>query len=169
MAYSSLWCTLNACLQVPVLHRDVSVYKSFCLHLRCLPTVYSLCCTYTYPSIRDLCCTWKCLSSRACAALVHVCLRELCAAPVLVCLPEFCAAPGTCLPTRVLVSACCGFFRNRFVCFSCFDPSSKHRNKSKNIFLGFTKQTEKQPKQNVFQFFSVQSENIFRLFRGHPS
>jgi hypothetical protein len=31
------------------------------------------------------------------------------------------------------------------------------------------KQTETQPKQIEFRFFSVQTENIFCLFRGHPS
>ncbi len=99
MAYSSLWCTWTVCLQEPVLHRDVSVYKSFCVHLRCLS---SLCCTYSCPSIRALCCTWKCLSSRACAAFVHFCLPELCSAPVLVCsLQEFCTAPG-----RVCLQEC---------------------------------------------------------------
>ncbi len=65
MAYSSLWCTWTVCLREPVLHRDVSaclqellcapevsvkymepvlhlcvsVYKSFCVHLRCLSTI----------------------------------------------------------------------------------------------------------------------------------
>ena len=29
MAYSSLWCTWTVCLQEPVLHQDMSVYKSF--------------------------------------------------------------------------------------------------------------------------------------------
>jgi hypothetical protein len=33
---------------------------------------------------------------------------------------------------------------------------------------GFVKQTEKLPKQIEFQFFKVQTENIFFLFRGHP-
>ncbi len=31
------------------------------------------------------------------------------------------------------------------------------------------KQTETQPKQIEFRFFSVQTENISCLFRGHPS
>ncbi len=39
MCYSSLWCTWTVCLQKPVLHRDVSVYKSFCVHPRCLSTL----------------------------------------------------------------------------------------------------------------------------------
>jgi hypothetical protein len=30
------------------------------------------------------------------------------------------------------------------------------------------KQTETQPKQIEFRFFSVRTENIFCLFRGHP-
>ncbi len=39
MAYSSLWCAWTVCLQEQVLHRDVSVYESFCVHLRCLSSV----------------------------------------------------------------------------------------------------------------------------------
>jgi hypothetical protein len=58
MACSSLWCTWTVCLQEPVLHRDVSVYKSFCVHLRCLS---------------NMC--------RACAALMRVCLQELFCSP----------------------------------------------------------------------------------------
>jgi hypothetical protein len=55
------------------------------------------------------------------------------------------------------------------VCFGCFDTCSKHRNKPKKIFFGFVKQTETQPKQTEFWFFLVQTENIFFLFRGHPT
>jgi hypothetical protein len=47
------------------------------------------------------------------------------------------------------------------VCFGCFDTGPKHRNKPKQTeknFFGFAKQTEKQPKQIVFRFVSVQSE-----------
>jgi hypothetical protein len=39
MCYSSLWCTWTVCLQKPVLHRYVSVYKSFRVHPRCLSTL----------------------------------------------------------------------------------------------------------------------------------
>ncbi len=53
------------------------------------------------------------------------------------------------------------FSKQFFYCFGCFDTCSKHRNKPKNSFFGFTKQTEKQPKEIVFRFFSVQTENIF--------
>jgi hypothetical protein len=127
-------------------------------------------------------CTWKCMSSITCAALVRVCLPELCAArpaPKLVCLQEFCAAPrrvylqesSVCYTLRSIVYnffVCFGFFQNKFVCFGCSDTCSKHRNKPKKKIFGFTKQTEKQPKQIVFRFFSVQTKNIFCLFRGHP-
>jgi hypothetical protein len=45
---------------------------------------------------------------------------------------------------------------------------SKHRNKPKKLFIGFAKQTEKQPKQVEFRFVLVQTEILFCLFRGHP-
>jgi hypothetical protein len=44
MAYSSLWCTWTVCLQEPVLHRDMSAYRSFCVHLRCMSTSYCKAC-----------------------------------------------------------------------------------------------------------------------------
>ncbi len=100
-----------ACLQQLVVHLDClstrasaaprrSVYKSFCVHLRCPSNIWSLCCTYAclstraflytwgvclqYRACAALICAWKCLSSRACAAFVHFCLPELCSASVLV-------------------------------------------------------------------------------------
>ncbi len=39
VVHSSLWCTWTVCPQEPVLHRNVSVCKSFCVHLRCLSTI----------------------------------------------------------------------------------------------------------------------------------
>jgi hypothetical protein len=36
------------------------------------------------------------------------------------------------------------------------------------MFFGFTKQTEKQPKQIEFRFVLVQTEKNIWLFRGHP-
>jgi hypothetical protein len=65
-----------------------------------------------------------------------------------------------------------GLFRNRSVCFGCFDIDPKHRNdrnKPKKYFIGFAKQTEKQPKQVEFRFVSIRTENLFCLFRGHPT
>jgi hypothetical protein len=46
-----------------------------------------------------------------------------------------------------------------------------NRNKPKKLFtgIGFVKQTEKQPKQVEFRFVAVRTENLFCLFRGHPS
>jgi hypothetical protein len=46
-----------------------------------------------------------------------------------------------------VVSVCLGLFRNSsvyflFFYFSCFDISSKHRNKLKSFVFGFTKQAE---------------------------
>ncbi len=158
-----LWCAPEVSVDYiePVLHLCVSVCKIFVLHLK-VSVFKSLCCT--------------------CSMCMSV-YPELCAAPLLICLQEFCAAPGrVCLQTRVqcmlyleehsshtFFVVCFVFFRNRFVCFGCFDTCSKHRNKPKNIFFSFMKQTEKQPKQIVFRFFSVKIENIFCLFRGHPT
>jgi hypothetical protein len=62
-----------------------------------------------------------------------------------------------------------GLFRNRCVCFGCFETDPKHRNKPKKCFISFAKQTEKQPKQIEFRFVSVRTENFFCLFRGHPN
>jgi hypothetical protein len=62
-----------------------------------------------------------------------------------------------------------GLFLNRSVCFGCLDIDPKHRNKPKKYFIGFAKQTEKQPKQVEFRFVSVRNEKLFCLFRGHPS
>ncbi len=56
------------------------------------------------------------------------------------------------------------FFLFVSVCFETGVFLSKQRNKQKNLYFGF-KQTEKQP----IWFFSVQTENMFCLFRGHPS
>ncbi len=64
---------------------------------------------------------------------------------------------------------CFGSFRNSSVCFGCFDINSKHRNKPKIFFFGFTKQTETNAKQILFRFVSVRTENIFFSFRGHPT
>ncbi len=64
---------------------------------------------------------------------------------------------------------CFGSFRNSSVCFGCFDKGSKHRNKPKNFFFGFTKQTETNAKQILFRFVSVHTEKFFFSFRGHPN
>jgi hypothetical protein len=45
-----------------------------------------------------------------------------------------------------------GLFRNRYVCFGCFQTGPKQQNKPKKYIFGFTKQTEKQPKQIEFRF-----------------
>ncbi len=64
---------------------------------------------------------------------------------------------------------CFGLFRNSSVCFGCFDKGSKHRNKPKIFFVGFTKQTETNAKQILFRFVSVPTEIFFCSFRGHPT
>jgi hypothetical protein len=64
---------------------------------------------------------------------------------------------------------CFGSFRNSSVCFGCFDKGSKHRNKPKFFFFGFTKQTETNAKQILFRFVSVRTEKFYFSFRGHPS
>ncbi len=115
----------------------------------------------------NLCCTCACLSTKALCCTCLSVLQEFCAAPGHVYLQE----SSVCYTLRSIVEIFFvgfGFFRNKFVCFGCFDTCSKHRNKPKKKFFGFTKQTEKQPKQILFRFFSVQTENIFCLFRGHP-
>ncbi len=63
-----------------------------------------------------------------------------------------------------IVSVCLGLFRNSFVCFSCFEIGSKHRNKPKLFVFGFTKQNEAQPKQILFRF---EPNFCCCLFRGH--
>jgi hypothetical protein len=65
-----------------------------------------------------------------------------------------------------------GLFRNRSVCFGCFETGPKHRNKPKQtekIVIGFAKQTENEPKQIEFRFVSVRTEKKICLFRGHPT
>jgi hypothetical protein len=61
-----------------------------------------------------------------------------------------------------------GLFRNRSVCFGCFETGPKHRNKPKKIVIGFAKQPENEPKQIEFRFVSVRTEKKICLFRGHP-
>ncbi len=54
-----------------------------------------------------------------------------------------------------IYSVCFGLFRENSVCFGCFDTDPKHRNKpkkTKKMFFGFAKQTEKQLKQIEFRF-----------------
>jgi hypothetical protein len=43
-----------------------------------------------------------------------------------------------------------------------------NRNWPKKTFFSFAKQTENQPKQILFRFVSVRTENFFCLFRKHP-
>jgi hypothetical protein len=65
-----------------------------------------------------------------------------------------------------------GLFRNRCVCFGCFETDPKHRNKPKQtekMFISFAKQAENQPKQIEFRFVSVRTEKFFCLLRGHPT
>ena len=121
MAYSTLWCTWTVCLQEPVLHRDVSVYKSFCVHLRCLSNIQYRACAalmrvcpqellcapegsvdYIEPVLHLFLSVYKSFLLhlevsvfKSLAAFVHFCLPQLCSASVLVCsLQEFCTAPG---------------------------------------------------------------------------
>jgi hypothetical protein len=166
----SLCCTWT-CLftRVFVLHLACVSSRALCCTWTCLST-RALCCTWMSLPTRALCCTWTCLSTRTFAAHVRVCLKEICDAPGHVCLQE--SSPlcnCRCWVVKKIFSLFFGLFRNRYVYFGCIDTCSKHRNKPKNIFFGFVKQTEKQPKQIDFRFFSVQTENIFCLFRGHPN
>jgi hypothetical protein len=155
----------------PWLHLDVT----------CLPT-------------RALSCTGRVCLQEPVVAPVRVCLQALCdapgrvflqepvAAPVRVCLQELCDAPGhVCLQESSPCCTCrCALLRCifRFVSF-CFETCmfvsvvSIHvrntKTNRKKYFFGFVKQIETQPKHIDFRFFSVQTENIFCLFRGHPS
>jgi hypothetical protein len=185
-AYSSLCCTCT--IQEPVLHLDVSIYctRDFVLHLD-VSAYKSFELFWTCLSTRACWCSCACLSTSAlwwCDAPARVCLvlTNPVAAPVRVCLQELCDAPGhvgiqessprcTC---RCALLRC--IFRFVSVCFeTCMFVSvvSIHvRNTETNrkkYFFGFVKQTETQPKQIEFRFFSVQTENIFCLFRGHPT
>ena len=115
MAYSSLWCTWTVCLQKPALHRDVSVYKSFCVHLRCLSNIWSLCCTYACLSTRAFVCTWGVFRLyRACAALSLVRLYfvqhlEVSVFKSLCCICAF-------LSTRALFCICACLQSTRVLC-----------------------------------------------------
>jgi hypothetical protein len=57
-----------------------------------------------------------------------------------------------------------GLFRNKPVCFGCFETGPKHRNKPKKIVIGFAKQTENEPKQIEFRYVSVRTEKKFVCF-----
>ncbi len=151
-----------------VLHLDVPVYKNLCCTCACLPT-RALWCTWMCLPTRALCCTWTCLPTRTFAVPVRVCLQELCAAPGRVCLQEYRQRWNCRCSVVKNVLVCFGLFRNRYVFFGCFETCSKHPNKPEKLFFGFVKQTETQPKHIEFRFFSVRTENIFCLFRGHPT
>ncbi len=169
MAYSTPACAaslLSVCKSLYISWACLFTW-AFVLHLVFLST-RPLCCTWMCLPTRALCCTWTCLSTRTFSVPVRVCLQELCDVPRRVCLQEYKKQWNCrCLVIKIFFG-CFGLFRNRYVYFGCFDTCSKHRNKPKNLFFGFVKQTETQPKQIEFRFFSVRTENIFCLFRGHP-
>ncbi len=147
----------RVCLQEPVLHRCVSVYKS-------------------------LCCTGACLSTRACATPVRVCLQE----PVLhLCLSVYknLCRTGACLSTRALrcswtclpvgvhctiYKILCCLFRNRNVVL-VVSIHVRNTEQTEKMFFWFRETDKKQTKQIKFRFLSVQTENIFCLFRGDPT
>jgi len=158
MAYSTAACAASL----------LSVCKSLYISWACLFT-WALVLHLVCLSTRALWCTWTCLSTRTFAVPVRVCLQELCDAPGRVCLQEYRQHWNCRCSVIKNFLVCFGLFRNRYVYFGCFDTCSKHRNKPKKLFFGFVKQTETQPKQIEFRFFSVRTENIFCLFRGHPN
>jgi hypothetical protein len=49
-----------------------------------------------------------------------------------------------------------------------FETTETNQNELKFLFA-FTKQTETQPLQILFQFVSVRIEIVFGLFQGHPT
>jgi hypothetical protein len=133
----------------PVLHLFLSVYirasapGSVCLQEPCcicalLSTRALFCICACLQSTKVLCCTWMCLPPRVQCRLY---LEE---------------------QSLQIFFVSFGYFRNRFVCFSCFNTCSKHRYKPKIIFLVSQKKTET-------DCVSVQTESIFCLFRGHPT
>jgi hypothetical protein len=103
-------CTRGSVYKSFVLHQDVSAYKSF----KAAPGRVSV--------YKSLCCTCANLSTT----------QELCDAPGRFCLQE--SGPRcTCKCTvEKMFWVCFGLFRNRYVCFGCFDDTcSKLRNKLK--------------------------------------
>ncbi len=159
--YKSL-CCIWTCLSTRafVLHPDVSAYKSFVLYLD----------VSVYKSLfLNLCMSFY-------NALRCTCFQDPVTASVLLCLQELCDTPGfACLQES---SPCCTYrwiiFRFVSVCFKtwsfgCFDTCFKHRSKPKqtkrNIFW-FRETNRKKPKQIEFRFFSIQTENIFWMYRG---
>jgi hypothetical protein len=64
----------------------------------------------------------------------------------------------------MVVSVGFGWLRNSSDYFNCFDIGSKHRNKPKFFYLGFTKQTETDLVSVCFGSNLI----FFCLFRGHP-
>jgi hypothetical protein len=58
-----------------------------------------------------------------------------------------------------------GLFRNRSVCFGCFETGPKHGNKPKKIVIGFEKWTETDWVSVLFQF----KPKKICMFRGHPT
>ncbi len=121
-----------------VLHQDVSAYKSFALHL-------------------DVS-----LSTRACVAPVRICLQD----KNFVMHLDVSAykSPAHAVPVGVRlkkIRVCFGLFRNRYVCFGCFDDTfSKLRNKlnqtRKFIFLV----TWTKPKNNRNRLSTIPNQTL---------
>jgi hypothetical protein len=63
---------------------------------------------------------------------------------------------------------CFGSFRNSSVCFGCFDIGSKHRNKPKKIFFGFTKQTETLRETDLVSVCFGSNRNFFSFISRTP-
>jgi hypothetical protein len=123
----------------------VSVFKSLCCTYACLST-RALCCICARLSTRVLCCTWTCLPTKVQCMLYR---------------------RGTVYKHFFV----CRFFSKQVCLFVSVVPTRvRNTETNRNInFLISRNKNEKQPKQIVFRFFSVQTENIFCLFRGHPS
>jgi hypothetical protein len=121
-----------------------------------------------------VCSSRKCLfySSLRCTCSVHVCLQELLCCTWTCLSPRACAAAWRWMGCKSLFLFCILLVCfERFFHFGCFDTGPKQSNKpkqTKNVF-GFTKPTEKQPKQIEFCFVLFPTENIFFSFRGQPS
>jgi hypothetical protein len=99
-------CTWGVCLREPELHLDVSVYKSFSVHLGCLSTiepVLNLCVSVYRRFFVHL----GCLSTRACAAITCVSVYK-----------RFYVLLG-CLSTRGCAAPMCVLFV-LFLCMSVY-------------------------------------------------
>jgi hypothetical protein len=179
-------------LQLLVLHLDVFVQEMpvSCQARGVWPTeactapelsVYqSLCCPWSWTSLstRAFVLHMTCLSTRAGAAPGRVCLLEpvlhLCVSVYKSFVVHLYMSAYKSLAHTVAENVRLQFCLDLFWLFKTGMFASvisihvrntvTNQNKLKTLGFGFVKQTEKQPKQIEFRFFSVQTENLFFYF-----